>query len=82
MVYSTQHKIDLFLKSNEYAIFIYFFGFHKIVCVLATFFGAKRTLCECYQANAIFSFQHALSMKAVSCHSQAALQLELEKTHV
>lgn len=47
--------------------------------VLQRPFCAKRTLCECYQANAIFSFQHALlNMKATSCH----FPLELEKTHV
>ena len=40
------------------------------------FFCAKRTLCECYQANAIFCFQHRLlNMKAASCH----FPLELEK---
>ena len=38
---STQHKIDNYQKSNEYAIFIYYSGFHEIVCVLATFFAPK-----------------------------------------
>lgn len=38
---STQHKIDNFQKGEEYAIFIYYSGFHKIVRVLATFFAPK-----------------------------------------
>ena len=78
---STQHKIDNYQKSNEYAIFIYYSGFHKIVCVLATFLRQKDTLLM-LSSKCGFSFQHALNMKAVSCHSQAALRLELEKTHV
>ena len=38
---SIQHKIDNFQKSNEYAISINYFGFHKIACVSVTFFAPK-----------------------------------------
>lgn len=53
---STQHKIDNFQKSHEYAIFIYYFGFHTIACVLATFFAPKGHFASAIKQMRFFLF--------------------------
>ena len=53
---STQHKIDNYQKSHEYAIFIDYFGLHKIVCVLATFFAPKGHFASAIKQTRFFVF--------------------------